>query len=392
MPLPRLFHPEPPGIVWLGVRYAGATDLDIRTGDRETAQQRGASESLPGLFETGGWAFASQVAICGIFLIVVVAALDLARPVLLPVTFAFVVGWMLGPLQVRADRAGVPMLLTAISLWLLVTVVCNGLVMLLSAPVIDWIDKAPEIGRLLKERLYFLNGPWVALQDIRNAILPEDQAKSAGLDLITIVQPVLSVATPALGQVLIFFATLFFVLLGRAGLRRALVVRFDDHESRLRTLRIWNDIEHQLTSYLSVVAIINLIVGLGAAIIAFSVGLPNALAWGVLAFILNFIPYLGAVIMELILLGVGLVTFPTLTHALAAPLLYLVFTTLEGHFITPSIMGRRLTLSPLIVFLALVFWTWLWGPAGAFLAVPLLIVGLVAIHHIFPKHEPNLPG
>ncbi len=387
-----MFHSELPGIGWPDVRYAGATDLDIRTGDRDTAPRGSAPEALPGLFEAGGWAFAAQVAICGIFLIVFVAALDLARPVLLPVTFAFVVGWMLGPLQVRADRSGVPMLLTAISLWLLVIVVCNGLVMLLSAPVIDWVDKAPEIGRLLKERLYFLNGPWVALQDIRNAILPEDQAKSAGLDLITIVQPVLSVATPALGQVLIFFATLFFVLLGRSGLRRALVVRFDDHESRLRTLRIWNDIEHQLTSYLSVVAIINLIVGLGAAIIAFSVGLPNALAWGVLAFILNFIPYLGAVIMELILLGVGLVTFPTLTHALAAPLLYLVFTTLEGHFITPSIMGRRLTLSPLIVFLALVFWTWLWGPAGAFLAVPLLIVGLVAIHHIFPKHEPNLPG
>jgi len=392
MPLPRLFHPELPGAVATGIRYAGATDLDIRTGDRESAQRRGAAETPPGLFEAGGWAFASQVAICGIFLIVFVAALDLARPVLLPVTFAFVVGWMLGPLQVRADRAGVPTLITAISLWLLVIVVCNGLVMLLSAPVIDWIDKAPEIGRLLKERLYFLNGPWSALQDLRNAILPEDQTKSAGLDLMTIVQPVLSVATPALGQVLVFFATLFFVLLGRSSLRRALVVRFDDPEARLRTLKIWNDVEHQLTSYLSVVAIINLVVGLGAAAIAFSVGLPNALAWGVLAFILNFIPYLGAVIMELILLGVGLVTFPTLTHALAAPLLYLVFTTLEGHFITPSIMGRRLTLSPLIVFLSLVFWTWLWGPAGAFLAVPLLIVGLVAIHHIFPKHEPNLPG
>lgn len=366
--------------------------MDIRTGDREIAQRRGAADTLPGLFEAGGWAFASQVAICGIFLVVFVAALDLARPVLLPVTFAFVVGWMLGPLQVRADRAGAPTLLTAISLWLLVVALCNGLVMLLSAPVIDWVDKAPEIGRLLKERLYFLNGPWAALQDLRNAILPEDQGKSAGLDLMTIVQPVLSVATPALGQILIFFATLFFVLLGRSSLRRALVVRFEDPEARLRTLKIWNDIEQQLTSYLSVVAIINLVVGLGAAAIAFSVGLPNALAWGVLAFILNFIPYLGAVIMELILLGVGLVTFPTLTHALAAPLLYLVFTTLEGHFITPSIMGRRLTLSPLIVFLSLVFWTWLWGPAGAFLAVPLLIVGLVAIHHIFPKHEPNLPG
>lgn len=366
--------------------------MDIRTSDRDTAQRRGAPETLPGLFEAGGWTFASQVAICGIFLIVFVAALELARPVLLPATFAFVIGWMLGPLQARADRAGVPTLLTALVLWLLVIVVCNSVVMLLSAPVIDWLGKAPEIGRLLKERLYFLNGPWTALQDLRHAILPEDQAKSVGFDLMTIVQPILSVATPALGQVLIFFATLFFVLLGRAQLRRALVVRFDDHESRLRTLKIWNDIEHQLTSYLSVVTVINFFVGLGASVIAYAVGLPNALAWGVLAMILNFIPYLGAFIMELILLAVGLVTFPTLAQALAAPLLYLAFTTLEGHFITPSIMGHRLTLSPLIVFLSLVFWTWLWGPAGAFLAVPLLIVGLVAIHHIFPKHEPNLPA
>jgi len=92
------------------------------------------------------------------------------------------------------------------------------------------------------------------------------------------------------------------------------------------------------------------------------------------------------------LLAVGLVTFPTLIQALIAPVLYFGFTTLEGHFITPSIMGRRLALNPLTVFLALIFWTWLWGPIGAFLAVPLLIVALVAINHLFPQEERVLPG
>lgn len=392
MPVPRLFHPEPRGAVATAVRYAGATDLDLRTGDREAAQRRDASEALPGLFEAGGWAFASQVAVCGLFLLAFIAALDLARPILLPATFAFVVGMMLGPLAARADRAGIPSLATAIVLWLLVVLFCNAVIMLLSAPVIDWLGKAPEIGRLIKERLYFLNGPWAAVQDLRNAISPGDSDKGIGIDLMNFVQPIFSFATPALGQTVIFFGTLFFVLLGRTELRRALVIGFKDHESRLRTLKIWNDIEHQLTSYLSVVVVINLVVGIGAGVIAYAVGLPSALAWGVLAMILNFIPYLGAVIMELILLAVGLVTFPTLTHALAAPVIYLAFTTLEGHFITPGIMGRRLTLSPLIVFLALVFWTWLWGPAGAFLAVPLLIVGLVAINHVFPKDRVNLPG
>jgi len=356
------------------------------------ASRDNAAAALPGPFEPSRWSLASQIAICGIFLIVFIAALDLARPILLPATFAFVVGMMLGPLSARADRAGVPSLLTAIVLWLLVILVCYGVVMLLSTPVIDWLGKAPEIGRTIKERLSFLDRPLSALSDLRKIVMPDDNGQGVGFDIMTLVQPVLAIATPALGQAVIFFGTLFFVLLGRSRLRRALVIRFKDHEARLRTLRIWNDIESRLTGYLSVVAVINLAVGIAAVSIAYAVGLPNALAWGVLAFILNFIPYIGALIMEAILLGVGLVTFPTLTHALAAPALYLAFTTLEGHFVTPSIMGRRLTLSPLIVFLALVFWTWLWGPAGAFLAVPLLIAGLVAFQHIFPKNVPVLPG
>ncbi len=365
--------------------------MDNRSTDGDSVQ-RGATTAFAAVADSSRWGLAAQVSVCGIFFIVFIAALDLARPILLPATFALVVGLMLGPLAARGDRAGVPSLVTAMVLWLLVILVCNGVIMLLSAPVIDWLGQAPEIGRVLKERLHFLDGPWSALQDVRRAISPGDSNKGLGIDVMNFVSPIFSFATPALGQTVIFFGTLFFVLLGRSELRRALVVGFKDQKVRLRTLKIWNNIEQQLTSYLSVVTVINFVVGLAAGVIAYAVGLPNALAWGVLAMILNFIPYLGAIIMELILLAVGLVTFPTLTHALAAPALYLAFTTLEGHFITPSIMGRRLTLSPLIVFLALVFWTWLWGPAGAFLAVPLLIVGLVALNHISPKQTPTLPG
>jgi predicted PurR-regulated permease PerM len=97
-------------------------------------------------------------------------------------------------------------------------------------------------------------------------------------------------------------------------------------------------------------------------------------------------------LMTFVLFAVGLITFPTLAQALIAPVLYVAVTTLEGHFVTPSIMGRRLTLNPLIVFIALAFWTWLWGPIGAFLAVPLLITGLAAIRHISPTNGARLPG
>jgi len=338
------------------------------------------------------WRTAAQSATIGMFIILLVVALSLARPVLLPVASAFVVTMMLGPLSARAERYRVPSLITAVALWLLVILVCYGVIVLLAAPVVDWIGKAPDIGRNIQDKLRVLDRPLSVLQDLRDALLPSDKKGSIGVDIMAFVQPAVLVVTPAIGQTLIFFGTLFFMLLGRSQLRRVLIAFFDERDARLRVIKIMNDIEHNLTGYLSIVALINIGVGLCGGFAAWVTGLPDPVAWAVLAFILNFIPYIGALIMEAALLMVGLVTFTTLTQALVAPLIFLVLATLEGHFITPSIMGRRLTLNPLTVFLSLVFWTWLWGPVGAFLAVPLLIVALVVIGHLFPENEPELPS
>ena len=326
------------------------------------------------------------------FVILAIVGLSLARPVLLPVASAFVVSMMLGPLSARAERYKLPSLLTAIVLWLLVIGVCYGVIVLLASPVVDWIGKAPDIGRNIQEKLHVLDRPLAALQELRDALLPSEKKGSLGVDIASFVQPALLVVTPAIGQTFIFFGTLFFMLLGRSQLRRVLVVFFDAREDRLRTLKIMNDIEHNLTGYLSVVAVINVAIGICGGLAAWVAGLPDPVAWAVLGFILNFIPYIGALIMEVGLFMVGLVTFPTLTHALLAPLLFLALATLEGHFITPSVIGHRLTLNPLTVFLSLVFWAWLWGPVGAFLAVPLLIMALVVVDHLFPEDEPELPA
>lgn len=352
----------------------------------------GLTDPLPLADVSNLWRIAAQAATIGMFLILAIAALNYARPILLPVTTAVVIGLMLGPLSSRADRHGVPLLVTAIVLWLAVLLAFYALIVVLGAPIVDWLGKAPEIGANIKQKLHVLDGAIATLDELRQALMPKGKnAEGAGFDILSVVQPALLFVTPAIGQMVIFFGTLFFFLLGRLQLRHVLVIFFDAREARLRMLKIMNDIEHNLTSYLSVVAVINSVVGLAAFLIAYFVGLPNPLAWGVLGFILNFIPYVGALIMELILLALGLVTFPTLSHALIAPALYLAFSTLEGHFITPGIMGRRLTLNPLIVFLSLVFWTWLWGPVGAFLAVPILIVLLVISSHLFPKDELSLP-
>jgi predicted PurR-regulated permease PerM len=338
------------------------------------------------------WRTAAQSATIGMFLILLVAALNLARPLLLPVASAFVVAMMLGPLSARAERYRVPSLLSAIVLWLLVIAIFYGVIILLAAPVVDWLGKTPDIARNIQEKLRVFDRPLSVLQDLRDSFLPSDKKGSLGVDIIAFVQPAMLMVTPAIGQMLIFFGTLFFMLLGRSQLRRFLVVFFDEREARLRTLKIMNDIEHNLTGYLSIVTLINIAVGLCGGFAAWVTGLPDPVAWAVLGFILNFIPYIGALIMEAALFLVGLVMFPTLAQALIAPLLFLALATLEGHFITPSIIGHRLTLNPLTVFLSLVFWTWLWGPVGAFLAVPLLIVGLVVAEHLFPEEEPELPA
>jgi predicted PurR-regulated permease PerM len=337
------------------------------------------------------WRSAAQAATVGIFTVLFFVALSLAKAIILPVTAAFVVTLMLSPLSERADLYRVPQWLTALVLWLGAVAVAFGVVDLVSAPVIDWVHKAPDIGRSIQDKLQVLSRPLSGLREIRDALLPAQSDKDVKVDVVAIVQQTILFASPALGQILIFFVTLFFMLLGRRRLRHLVVRFFSHHEVRLRSLRIMNDIETNLTGYLSVMAIINAGVGIGAGIIAAVVGLPSPVAWGVLGFVLNFIPYIGAGIMELGMFLVGLVTFPTLTYAFIAPLLYILMGLIEGQFLTPSILGRRFTLNPLTVFISLVFWAWLWGPAGAFLAVPLLIIGMVAVAHLFPKHEPDLP-
>ena len=368
------------------------SNVDLRTASRQRRYQLAINDPDPVGQPSIVWRGVSQVATVGIFVILLIAALELGRPLLLPTVSAVVIGMILGPLSSRAARHGVPTIVSAIVLWLLVVAIFYGIVVLLSAPVVEWIGKGPEIARNIREKLHVLDRPMAALDDLRNAIFPSsDSEADVKINFLTVLQPALTFVTPAIGQLIVFFGVLFFFLLGRMQLRHVLVVFFDNRASRLRMLRILNDVEHNLTSYLSIVTVINFGVGIGAGVIAYLVGLPNPLAWAVLGFLLNFIPYVGALIMELTLFGVGLVTFPTLSHAVFAPLLYLAFSTLEGHFITPAIMGKRLTLNPLTVFLALVFWSWLWGPIGTFLAVPLLIIALVTIHHLFPKPEGALP-
>jgi predicted PurR-regulated permease PerM len=345
------------------------------------------------------WQTTAQMATIGIFVLMFGAFLDLTRAVLLPVTAAFVIGTMLGPLQERARAYRVPQWLSAIVLVLLIIAVMNALVLLLAAPVSDWVGKAPEIGARVKDKLWLLDYPMQLLRRLRDLINPTgDHNAPLDLGLSALIQPAISLltpaigfVTPAIGQLLIFFGTLFFYLLTRVQMRRGIAVLFSDREARLRMLHIMHDAEHNLTTYFATVGVIYFADGLLVGLAGYFIGLPNAAAWGALTFVLSFIPYIGPGVVVLVLFGVGLIHFPTVTHALIAPAFYIVLATVEGNFVTPTIVGRRLTLSPLAVFLSLVFWAWLWGPIGAFLATPLLTIGLALVANLFPSDDPMLP-
>jgi predicted PurR-regulated permease PerM len=336
------------------------------------------------------WMTAGQVATIGIFLLLLGAFLYAGRAILLPIFAAAVVSLTLAPLVKAGRRFGVSPWLTG----LLIVALCVGglgiAATALAGPVSEWIGRAPEIGAIVKGKLAVLDQPIAAFRELENAVLGANSGVSVNSPP-NIVLPVVAFVTPAVSEVLIFFVTLMFFLAGQIELRASLVSLFADRDTKLRFLKIMRDIERNLAGYLTVVTIVNAMLGATVALATWLLGFPSPLIFGLLAAFLNYVPYVGPAVMVVVLFGVGLVTFPSLGHALIAPVGLIALTTTEGHFITPTIVGRRLTLNPLLVFLALAFWTWLWGPLGAFLAVPLSIIGLVIFNHLFPDDDLKLP-
>ena len=339
------------------------------------------------------WPWIAQVATIGIFLLLLVTALYFGRVLLLPIVVAVVVGQTLAPLVSRAAKRGVPRLLTAALL------VCVGLALvglaitLLAAPISELIARAPEFGASIKEKLYVFDRPLAAWRELQSAVLPHSNDSVVRLDSgwTSVLSPLVGFVTPAIGQIVLFVIVLFFVLAGERDFRNFIVALMPSRESKLRALRIANDIRRNLAGYLTVVTAINVSLGLVVGAGTWLLGFPNPYLFGLMAMVLNYIPYLGSTVTAAILLVVGLVSFPTLSQALIAPLGYVVVASIEAQLVTPTILGRRLTLNPLTIVLGLAFWTWMWGPLGAFIAAPLSIVGLVTIGHLFPADEPRLP-
>jgi predicted PurR-regulated permease PerM len=332
-------------------------------------------------------------ALVALLVIAIVTVLYFAKAFFLPVATAFVVGTMLSPAAGYLEKRHIPRSVSAV---LIVVAACVGvafIVGLIASPLIEWSTRLPELGALLKEKMHMFDRPLALWQQLQSMLGGSETPRGAPFEMPKFewVQPTFEFLSPTLTEFLLFAATLILFIASWRDLRRALVMTFGDRDTRLRTLRILNEIEGSLGSYLLMVTAINLGVGAATGLICAATGMPNPAGLGALAATLNFFPIIGPVATFVVLTAVGVMSFSTLSAGLMAPLAFVGLTFLEGHFVTPTIIGRRLELNALAVLMALAFWTWLWGPMGGFLSSPILIVGLILKEHLTPADAPQLP-
>jgi len=186
----------------------------------------------------------------------------------------------------------------------------------------------------------------------------------------------------AFAQVFLVLVLLLFLLASGDLFFEKLVKTLPTLTDKKRGLRIAKEVERAVSHYLLTITLINIGLGVAVAAVMFAIGMPNPVLWGAMATILNFIPYLGALIGVATVAVVALLSFDDASLMVLAPVLYLACTTIEGNFITPAVVGRRLEMNPVVVFLSIAFWGWLWGIMGVLIAVPLLVIIKVFSDHL----------
>jgi predicted PurR-regulated permease PerM len=334
---------------------------------------------------------ASQTAVIGLGILGLVFALSAGQFLLAPVALAIIIGLMLGPIATGFERRGLMPAVSAAIVVLLFILLVGALAFALMAPLGYWSSRVPDIWSRLQEQLVHLRRPLELLRGVRQEI----REVTGGEGLTVSVEegsPVTSIAAmaPAIGaQILIFLASLYFFIATRERTRVAILKLCVNRKLRWRVAHIFRDVEGLVSRYLLSITAINTGLGVTVTLALWLVGVPQPALWGALAGVLNFIMYVGPAIMAVLLFGVGLATFDSFSAALLPPLVYLSLNLMEAEFVTPTVIGRTMTLNPFVVFLAIAFWLWLWGPIGGFIAIPALLIAFAVARNILPGMDWN---
>jgi predicted PurR-regulated permease PerM len=328
-----------------------------------------------------------SLAITGLFVLALFYTLYFGRAFFLPIVLAFLLDFLLSPLIRTLKRARIPESLGAALVVLGLLGVTGGAVYGLSGPAKEWATKLPASMRDAENRLQKLRRP--VEQVSKTAEQVEEATKMNDSKATEVV-----VKGPSLGErlfgttqtilttLLEMIILLYFLLAAGDLFLQKLIKVLPQLRDKKKAVAIARETESSISTYLVTVTLLNVGLGFGVAAVMYLLDMPNPLLWGAMAAFAEFVPYLGAATMVALLSLAGLVTFEQVGHALLVPGGYLAVNLLQSQFISPLVLGRRLTLNPVAIFIGLVFWWWIWGVPGAFIAVPLIAMFKIFCDHI----------
>lgn len=327
----------------------------------------------------------------GIFVLGILYSIYVARDVLLPIFLALLLTLLLRPVVRLLKKIKIPELISAALVLLCLLAALGVGIANLSDPAQEWINKAPQTFHNLVQKFKDFAKPIQTAQ--RTA---EELKKLAGTDQSKkelAVRPGPSLAESFLSGVQGFLAKgatmlilMFFLLASGDLFVQKLMRLFPAFSERKQMTEIIRDIEHSVSRYLLTVTLINLTEGVLVGIAMYLIGMPDPVLWGVMAGLLIYIPYLGPLVGISVVAIVAVVTLDNIQIALLAPVVYLSIEIVQGQFVTPMVLGARFSMNPVVIFIWLMFWGWLWGIVGALIAVPLLTVFKILCDQIEPLH------
>ncbi|MCV2872656.1 AI-2E family transporter [Defluviimonas sp. WL0050] len=317
--------------------------------------------------------------------IAMIAAMDFGEGILAPLTLALVTGVVLSPLAEFWEQRGYSAVWGAL-IGLAATLALIGAFVLAFHPIIaQLVSQAPKVWADMKEVVAGFRGLLRGLSEVTDsvaaAVAPEANAAPAapatedGLAFPTVTDA-LMIAPAILSQVLIFSGALFFFLLTRSEIYDWVSLRLSGRGGRAELAHRLRRADRNVSRYFSTITLINAGLGAITAGVLQAIGVQDAMIWGVVAFIVNFVVYLGPAVFVVTLIFVGVAQFDG-AMSLAPAASFLLLNTIEGQFVTPALVGRHMAVNPLLVFLSLIFGLWLWGPIGGIVAIPLLLWVLV---------------
>ena len=328
--------------------------------------------------------------LAALLLILLGAIFYVAAAFFMPLILALLLALTLSPLVRFLHRRGLGEGLAAGLLVLALALGLVGAVTALSAPFLQLVDDAPQIGANARARFEELRAPIEQVSEVADQV-SEATGGDSDVQQVTVQQPgILSqVAGSALSvfttTVIVIVLTLFLLANG-THFSQQIVRSFGRFQDKKRALRTVRDVEEKISRYLLTITVINAGLGVAVGLAMWALGMPTPMLWGAMAALVNFLPYVGSIIGIAVVGIVALVHFPTIGAALLPPLAYFACTAIEGQFVTPTVVGRRLRINTAAVFIAIAFWSFLWSIPGALMAVPILVVLKVLCDNVEAMH------